>query len=519
METFIRTVKRYAPAVVSLGAGIAVLLVQHEAVFFPSWSDENIHLYVASRVADGATLYGDIHSARPPLALLPLIFLLRMDASPLLAARATNVLAEVATALIVLWCGWRLWGRAAGAVGAFLFLSAPAVASRCSFTGINLVSTGTTAAVLLSVVGRPGLAGVAAGAAISTGQHAAVLVAFAGLIAAGKGIRSAGRFFAGMMTVVAVVLFVVLALGGTSLWTDLVGYHLYHLESETGNESGQLVWFLTTVAGENSHILLLAVSALLLVPLTTSTTVSFGRWRIRSSTVIVLCATLHVVAVLVMAGGQILYIQPAVPLIACLAGAGAARFVAAALRTAKKPERRSCEGPYIILTTLAIISAVAAGGAFSSEAYSRRDEREYAFVPHVRFAQMADITSPTVAQKVAAQVRDELPNGGTIFGQPTIVDLVALETGAKVSADLADLAPRWIKHGAVQREDVVARIESYQVEHFITPAWFYVHDSFFRGYLRRCYGEPTIYPRENGSGIPRILVFRHHAEPRPCLMH
>lgn len=517
MEQLWSAVRRAAPALVSLGAGLTILLVHQWAVFFPSWSDESIHLYVASRVADGASLYGDIHSARPPLALLPLVLLLRLGTSVLIAARATNVFSYVAMALLVLWFGWRSWGRAAGAAGAFLLLSAPAVASRCAFTGINLVSTWTTAAVLLSVAGRPGLAGLAAGAAIATGQHAAVLGVFAGLVAIGSGLRAAIRFAAGATAVVAVVFCTAYALGGTSLWRDLVGNHFYHLDIQNGTDESRLGWFLATVAGENAHLVLLAAAALIVRSHSTSPTVSFGRWCVRPSTVIGIAAALHVVTLVAMAGGQILYLQPAIPLLACIAGTGSARIGAAVLRASQDIKRRTTEVHYIALALLGILAATLAGWAFSSEAYGHRDSRDYAFFPHVRFAEMASMTRPTVANRIAAQVYDELPNGGTIFGHATIVDLVALETGAKVSADLADLAPRWFKTGAVLREEVVERIEADQVEHFITPAWFYVRDPFFRNYLRRCYNEPTVYPREKGSGIPRILVFRHRRVPRPCL--
>jgi hypothetical protein len=505
-----------APGVAAVGAGLAILLIQHAAVFFPSWSDENIHLYVADRIADGATLYGDIHSARPPLALVPLIVMRRLGVSPLLAARAADVLAEVATAMIVLWIGWHLWGRAAGAAGAFLWLSAPAVASRCEFTGINVVSTGTTAALLLAVSGMPALAGLAAGASIASGQHSAILAAFAGVIAAGGGLRHAIRFASAALAVVVVVFSAASALGGDSIWVDLVVHHAYHLEPEDGSGVGRLAWFLATVAAENSHLVLLAVATLVISPPSASPAVRFGKWQVRASMVIALGAILHVVTVLAMSGGQVLYLQPAMPLLACLAGSGAVRLGAAALREARELKRGSTDGRLVILAVLAIVSAVATGWAFSSEAYGRRDGRSYSFLPHRRFAEMAAMTSPTVASKVADQVRHELPAGGTIFGHPTIVDLVALETGAKVSAELADLAPRWINNGTVSRAEVVARIEADQVEHFITPAWFYLRDPFFADYLRRCYDQPTTYPREHGSGIPRILVFRHRSAPRPC---
>ena len=50
-------------------AAVAVAFLVHHSTYHPSWTDENLHLYVASRVAEGAGLYGDIRSARPPLVI------------------------------------------------------------------------------------------------------------------------------------------------------------------------------------------------------------------------------------------------------------------------------------------------------------------------------------------------------------------------------------------------------------------------------------------------------------------
>jgi hypothetical protein len=57
---------------VLLTVAIAALVWNQHAQFFYSWTDEQIHFYVAHRMAQGAVLYRDIDSARPPLVLLPL---------------------------------------------------------------------------------------------------------------------------------------------------------------------------------------------------------------------------------------------------------------------------------------------------------------------------------------------------------------------------------------------------------------------------------------------------------------
>ena len=51
---------------------VGLLVAFHAATFNENWTDENIYLYQAGRLADGALLYRDIPSTRPPLALAPL---------------------------------------------------------------------------------------------------------------------------------------------------------------------------------------------------------------------------------------------------------------------------------------------------------------------------------------------------------------------------------------------------------------------------------------------------------------
>ena len=66
-------------------------------------------MYVASRVAEGTTLYGEIPSSRPPLAIAPLAGLIALGLPPLLAARAVAFVAVLLTGTALLWAGKRLW--------------------------------------------------------------------------------------------------------------------------------------------------------------------------------------------------------------------------------------------------------------------------------------------------------------------------------------------------------------------------------------------------------------------------
>jgi hypothetical protein len=136
------------------------------------------------------------------------------------------------------------------------------------------------------------------------------------------------------------------------------------------------------------------------------------------------------------------------------------------------------------------------------------DQRHYSFLPHVLHGQVTRFLRLDIARQVAG----DLPKGGTIFGDPTIVSAVALDTGKRVSGELADLNPIWIQAGMIKREEVVSRIERDGVEAVITPPWFLVQDPYFSAYLDRCYEPPKIYqPAEggDGEGIPDILVFHH----------
>jgi hypothetical protein len=129
---------------------------------------------------------------------------------------------------------------------------------------------------------------------------------------------------------------------------------------------------------------------------------------------------------------------------------------------------------------------------------------------------MHEIQRPIVADKIASFARRSVSPEGTVFGHSTIADLVALKAGLRVSYGLADLAPRWLDMGIISRESVVEQIEADNVELFVSPNWFWTKDEWFRGYLERCYEKPVIFPREPGNGIPRMFVFVHKKEPKPC---
>ena len=117
-----------------------LLFLYHQQLYFDSWSDENTNLYVADAVADGLALYGDIPSARPPMAIFPVAALIKMGLNPLMAGRTVVFLTIVVTGLVLWFLGKKFWGEWAGLAASLLFLLGPAAANRTTFTGIELVS-------------------------------------------------------------------------------------------------------------------------------------------------------------------------------------------------------------------------------------------------------------------------------------------------------------------------------------------------------------------------------------------
>jgi hypothetical protein len=213
-----------------------------------------------------------------------------------------------------------------------------------------------------------------------------------------------------------------------------------------------------------------------------------------------------------MGGGLILYVHPAFPLLALLSGAGVQHLAEHLNRQKGKTALLSVA----IIGSILIVVTVTAWHV-SSFRFSKRDQQEYSIFPHVRYFQMARLQRPIVADKISSYIEMASDYKSKIFGHPTITTLVALKSERHIACEFADLDPAWIKMGIISRESIVECIEKDNVQFYISPAWFLIIDPYFKKYLQQCYKPPIIFPREPGSGIPRIFVFKHLEGPTPCI--
>ncbi len=494
----------YVSLAVSAGMLVAwwVYLAQFD---FHTWNDENIHLYVAKAVSDGAALYREVPSARPPLGILVLALLDGIGLSPVAAARVGVAVAM--TGLVgVLWAAvHRHAGALAAAIAVAAFLLSPDASSQLTYTIIHWVALGALVTTVLVLENAFVAAGVAAGVALGFGQHAFVVVALAGGYALWRGkLRAAARYGAGLALSFGAVALVGLALGGRHFIDDVFVKHLYHLGGGAEAEDGQLGWWLRVFLSGNAGSIVLAIGAAVLARRKTlPATASADALAIPP-----LFGAVHLLTVFTMSGGLYLYFYPAYALLAWGAGTAIARAMSRSSGDVSLGRVWFGSGAVALLAWIA-------GWTYAQQAFVARDARSggttYSWFAPVRTLQMAHVQRMSVAEEIAASIaNDGGPTNGTVFGEPPLASLVALYSGRRFAGHLADLAPRWIRQGSVTRQSIIDRIEGDHVEYFVTPRWFYTRDAFFRRYLQDAYEAPAVHERQtgDGGGIPAILVFR-----------
>lgn len=493
-----------------LAVSVVVFVLHKVLVHHAVWADENLHQYVAFRVAEGASLYGEVRSARPPLTIWIPALLVGLGLSPFLAVRLVAASAALVVAGLLFDTGRRLLHEHAGLWCAVLFLVSPAVAGRNAYTGISLVALGCMACLWATVRGRGLLAGGLGGLGLLAGQHALVIVGVCGLWSLLGGWGRAIRFLSGILLVLGAGVSVAWFLGGVHVWEDLVVHHLYHLGGD-GRGSPDLGWWLVVWAQENFTLLSLALVALQ-IPTGEGCHVKPRAWPPDPRWLVAGVIVSQVVVVIGMEGGLALYLYPAVPPLALLAGLGLARLSLRWDPDGQYEERRGLAIPLALVVvggTLCAWSAV-------SERYGSRDERGYPLLPWLRAQSMARVAEPRIVGEIAARL-EEAEDGKPIFGYPTLSGLVALESGRSIAADRVDFAPRWFEQGTLDRATLMREVEDAGVGWFVSPNMFFLRDSFFEGWLRACFEEPEVFQRLPGSGIPRIFLFERKGTGNACV--
>jgi hypothetical protein len=500
-------------------ATVGALIWRHCTVFFLSWTDEQIHFYVARRMAEGAVLYRDIDSARPPLVLFPLAWLIKVGISPLLAGRALVVASQLATGALLLWGGWRLISWRAGALAALLFFASPETFSRIHYTGIHLAELTATACVLLLLRRQALAAGLCFGLSLAGDQHGLAICGIVAIVTLARRPKDAVVFAGGAFGICLVTFGGVWMMGGRHLWKSLVGIHLFHLRPGQGSSDqfwqGATPWFY-----EHGYLFAAAAIAAILLALR-RTEVKSEAAKPRSSRVVrilLLAVAGHMAVVLAMTDAAFLYFVALTPLLTLLAGIGLdAAWARWRQRKESSPARARAASRVMALEVSALVALIGGGWQAARSHREGLDERHYSFWPHVLHGQVSLFHRLDVAQRIASDAA--FPKTGTIFGDPTIVSAVALESGRRVSGELADLNPSWIEAGAISREEVVSRIEHDGVAALVTPPWYLVQDPYFRSYVAACYEQPKVFqPPETGpgEGLPDILLFPHIPGSSPC---
>jgi hypothetical protein len=497
-----------------LAAAIGALIWRHATVFFFSWTDEQIHFYVAHRMTEGAVLYRDVDSARPPLVLFPLEWLMKIGCSPLAAGRALVLSTQLATAGLLFWGGDRLASRRAGLLAALLWISAPEVFARVHYTGIHLAAFSATACVLFAVMARPLWAGLFLGLTLAADQHGLVVCGMVAALTVARRPRDAFPFVGGAFIIPAIVFGGVWISGGRHLWRSLVGIHLFHLR--VGEGVGGQFWSSFT-PWLYEHVYLLVGAGLAVALLGRKRADASGEPPDRPSSgivrVLLLVMSAHVSVVLIMKESVFLYVAVIAPLLTLLAGVG---FDATVARWPGRGRQRG----RMMAGALATLALTAGGWAAARSYRERLDDRSYSFLPHLLHGEV--IVAQQLDDAVARWVDREsmLPGAGTIFGDPTIVSMLALRSGLRVSGELADLNPVWVEGGSVKPEEVVSRIEHDGVAAVISPPFGLVNDPYFKSYLFACYQKPRpFFPPKSGPGAglpPFIMVFDHLQDRIPC---
>ncbi len=523
----------------------SILFLYHKQLYFDSWSDENDNLYVSKAVADGYTLYGDIPSSRPPMAIFPVAVLIKFGLTPLGAGRTVVFLTIITTGIALWYLGKKFWGDWAGLTASLLFLLGPAAAHRTTFTGIGLVALWCLLTVGFILLKKSWWSGLFAAIAVTTGQHSAILIGAAFVLSILLLGRQFYRFVLPFLVLTAFIFLFVYFAGGHDVFQYLVGQHLYHVDHSVTVTKGDLGRSMNIWVLENLYLWLLIFFSLVREILgrgykgTREILDYIVNWSflnyLRDPTWVILILVLgHLLAVFTMKGGIVLYVYPAIPLLALISGRGAVHL--SQWRSSEEPkeepkkdkkQKRSRKNqeqkpavPYMVVGLLwAWIVVLSLIGFKSATKYiGLKQDTRFSFWPHFRFIAQKETFRPHIASQIAEYIglKTERNTQETIWGDSIIASLVAMKTDRRVAANLADFDPVWLQTGVLAKKDIVDRIEKDHVTYLIFGNWHNATDSYLTDYIKQCYNSPQKFSRLPNSRVPHLYVFRHR-DNRPCL--
>lgn len=510
------------PHVIFIFLGIVLFYMFAHQNFDHSWSDENIHIYVAKRVAEGCQLYGCVDSARPPLVILPLALLIKLGIPPLLAARSLHFLSTVLVALFI-WLFSLGRSRSPIALLPFaLFMLAPQVLSSTSYTGIFLVTLFSYISVELMLLNRAYASSLLASMAFLSGQHSMVITACVLLLHLLLNGRWAALKFLALFCVTSTLPLIILFLvGGNRVFETLFLVHMYHL-THSGlplPRKDQLSWWAFNIILDNGLIYILAV----LHPVLQA---DKYRWtaivkeRRNNWSVFLLIAVIHIVVMLSIGESKQHYLLPAVPFLCLAAGSSLSALLQSAdIKVWIRSFKMEGVLPVLLVACLCLLQLLS--WPLVAHRWVVLEGNEIKSLPYARIIDQTHMRSMELGRRIGVNFSPPTERTPyTIFGHPTLVTNISLHSNMRVSAELADLDPRWLISGFMHPKDVIRRIEQDNVLYFITPKWYYMRSRSFVTYLKKCYRPPLRIRRkkegERGYAIPDIYFFEHTPGKRPC---
>lgn len=475
------------------------LLWVHVSNFAPTPADEATHLYVASRVADGLVLYGDIHSARPPLTILPLAVLLRLGLTPLLAARVLIWIGVAFATVAVARTLYRHVSARGAMIGTALFLLTPDMALQWTYHGLHLGAACVLFGLEAGLSKKSVAAGIWFALSLLCSQQVALLALLCGIFVVVHARADSWKVPLVAAAVFALSIGVLFALGGDDVLHDIIGIHLWHLEGNA--KFANLWWRYQNWLLDHSLWILLALATVVLKR------ADGVRW-LRVEVMCLAAAAVHLVVVATRGSGHGTYLSPSVLFLAVAAGATVDRAL------------RSQRDQRWLAAMTALLFCVASGASWRrvQHRYIERDRRgsdhtsmAYPFLPHARAAEIGRLQAWDQLADVAAFVRRSSPKDATVFGDQMFGPWVALASGRRVTGELADFSPNWVRFGQVPSAQLQAALRKDPNGVFIATPGFYTSNKEFLAFLTREYRahQQAFFPPPvpaRGSQVPRVFV-------------